>query len=85
MVASFFSMEAHVATIPLVERRTVNAEWYAGVCLPQVFQEGSEKHPRSGLRGLLLHHDNASANTSAVTGYSDREWSAVGVPPALLA
>lgn len=67
MVASFFSMEGHVATVPLVERRTVNAEWYTGVCLPHVFQKWSEKHPRTGLQGLLLHHDNASAHTSAVT------------------
>ena len=67
MVASFLSKEGHVTTVPLLERRTVNAEWYAGVCLPHVFQKSSDMHLQSGLRGLLFHHDNASSHTSAIT------------------
>ena len=31
---------------------------------PQVFSKIQEKRPRTGLRGILLHHDNASSHTA---------------------
>ncbi len=67
MVASFFRRGGHVATVELQDRRTVNADWYISVCLPEVFQEIENRWPNTGLHGLLLHHDNASAHTAAVT------------------
>ena len=39
MIATFFAKWGHVTTIPLVERKTVNSEWYSEVCIPKVTQE----------------------------------------------
>ncbi|CAH1111860.1 unnamed protein product [Psylliodes chrysocephalus] len=43
MIACFFGCTGHVATIPLEDRRTVNAEWYTAICLPTVFDEIRKK------------------------------------------
>ena len=67
MVASFFCAVGHVATVPLETQRTVNAEWYCTVCIPQVLENWSRRRPKTGTRGLLWHHDNASAHTAART------------------
>ena len=67
MIACFFEKFGHVATIPLEDRKTVTADWYINHCLPKVFQAWRKRRPRTGVRGLLLHHDNASAHTAAVT------------------
>eukprot|EP00794_Sanderia_malayensis_P014608 gene14608-16119_t len=67
MVASFFSKTGHVATIKLEDRPTVNADWYVNHCIPQVLDAWRNKRPRTGLRGLLWHHDNASPHTAALT------------------
>lgn len=64
MVACFFGILGHVATVPLVERRTVNSDWYTTVCLPEVF---GEIRKTNGRRRITLHHDNASSHTSAQT------------------
>ena len=64
MVLIFFAADGHVATILLEHQRTVTAQWYTTVALSQVFQKLREKQPRAGLRGFLLHHDNASAQTT---------------------
>jgi histone-lysine N-methyltransferase SETMAR len=67
MVAVFFHQEGLVAVVPLVERRTVNAQWYCETCLPVVFDELRRQRPKTGVRGILLHHDNAPAHTAAQT------------------
>lgn len=67
MVAVFFRKSGLVAVAPLEDRRTVNANWYTTICLPQVFQAIQQQRPKSGHRGILLHHDNASAHTAAET------------------
>ncbi len=67
MIATFFSRSGHVSTVALEGQRTVNAEWYTTVCLPEVFAVIENKKPGHGLRGLMLHHDNASAHTAATT------------------
>lgn len=67
MVASFFSKTGHIATIPLEDQRTVTAHWYVHQCLPKVFDAWCTRRPKTGLRGLKLHHDNASAHTAAAT------------------
>lgn len=64
MVACFFGISGHVATVPLVEKRTVNSEWYTTICLPKVFGE-IRKTNRN--RRIILHHDNASSHTSRQT------------------
>ena len=66
MIACFFTKFGHVATISL-DRKTVTADWYVNHCLPRVFQAWCKLCPLTGVRGLLLHHDNASAQTAAVT------------------
>ena len=35
--------------------------------MPKVFQAWCTRRSRTSVRGLLLHHDNASAHTAAVT------------------
>ncbi len=67
MVPSFFMRSGHIATVPLEDRRAINSEWYTTVCLPEVFSAVAQKRPRTGTRGLLLHHDNATAHTAADT------------------
>ena len=67
MIECFFAEFGHVATTPLEDRKLVTADWYVNHCLPTVFQAWSKRRPRTGVRGLVLHHDNASAHTAAVT------------------
>ena len=67
MIACFFAKFGHVATIPLEDRKTVTADWYVNHCLPKVFQVWCKRRTRTGVCGLLLHRDNASAHTAAVT------------------
>lgn len=67
MVAIFFRHSGIVKAVPLEQKRTVNAQWYCEVCLPQVFQKLEEERPSAGLHGILLHHDNARAHTAART------------------
>ena len=67
MVLTFLAAGGHEATIPLEHQRTVTAQWDTTVALPQVLQKLREKHPRVGLSGILLHHDNASAHATHLT------------------
>ena len=67
MIACFFAKISHVATIPLEGRKTVTAHWYVNHCVPKIFQARCKRRPRTGVRGLLLHHDNVSVHTAAVT------------------
>ena len=64
MVACFFGIKGHVATVALEQRRTVNSEWYTTICLPEVIREIRKNQKQ---RRIILHHDNASAHTSAQT------------------
>ena len=66
MVACFFAKFGHVATIPLEGIKTITADWYVNHCLPKVIQAWCKQRLRTGVRGLLLHHDNASADTEGV-------------------
>ena len=67
MIACFFAKCGHIATIPLEDRKMVMADWYVNHCLPKIFQAWCKRRPQTGVRGLLLHQDNASAHTVAVT------------------
>lgn len=64
MVATFFTINGHIATIPLIERRTVNSAWYCTIGLPEVFRK---MRSINGRRRIILHHDNASSHTSHET------------------
>lgn len=67
MICTFFCRSGHLVTVPLEEQRTVNAEWYVSVCLPKVLRSIQEKRPKTGLRGIFLHQDNASAHIAQKT------------------
>ena len=67
MIACFFAKFDHVATILLEDRKTVTADWCVNNCSPRIFHAWCKRRPRMGVRGLQLHHDNASAHTAAVT------------------
>lgn len=67
MVAVFFRRQGLVAAVPLEKGRTVTAQWYCDVCLPSAFEKLENERPSAGLRGILLHHDNAPAHTAART------------------
>ena len=67
MIASFFGKAGHLSISVLVERRTVNAEWYITTALPGRFAAVCQRRPQSGMRDLQLHHDNAPAHTAAAT------------------
>ena len=67
MIACFFAKIGHDATIPLEDRKMVTADWYVNHCLLKVFRARCKRRPQTGVRGLLLHHDNAGAHTAAVT------------------
>ena len=66
MIACFSAKFDQAATIPLEDRKTVTADWYVNHCLPKVFQVWCKRRPRTGVPGLPLHHDNASAHAAAV-------------------
>ena len=55
----FFAKFGHVATIPLEDGKTVMAGWYVNHCSPEIFHALCKRRPRTGVHGLLLHHDNA--------------------------
>ena len=67
MIVSFCAKFGQVATMPLEDRKTITADWYVNHCLPKVFQARCKRRPRTGVCGLLLHHDNTSSHTAAVT------------------
>lgn len=43
MIAAFFSINGYVATVPLEDRKTVTADWYTTICLPEVIDELRKK------------------------------------------
>ena len=67
------------------DRKTATADWYVNHCLPRIFQAWCKRCPRTGVCGLLLHHDNASAHTAAVTldFFVSRQWCSAGHPPTI--
>ena len=48
----------------LPAKHTVTAAWYTECCLPKVFQTVERLRPKSGIRGMKFHHDNAPAHTA---------------------
>lgn len=64
MIASFFSLTGHIATVALPLDSTVTAYWYTTQCLRTVLIKVREKRPRGE---IMLHHDNASSHTAGLT------------------
>ncbi|PRD28167.1 UNVERIFIED_CONTAM: hypothetical protein NCL1_33230 [Trichonephila clavipes] len=60
MYAVFLRSTGLVKAIKLEGQKTVTANWYATKCLPEILQEVN-------VRGLMLHHGNASSNAAGLT------------------
>lgn len=67
MICSFFSANGHIETVTLENQRIVTAEWYATVCLPQVFEKLKARQSKMDLKGILLHHDSVLVHSAEKT------------------
>ena len=67
MIACFFAKFCLVATIQLDDRKTATADWYVNRGSPKIFHTWYKRCPRTGVCGLLLHHDNASSHKATET------------------
>ena len=67
MVAIFFMKSGLIESIPLESGASVNADWYVNNCLSQVFDVVSRRRDKTGLRGLILHDDNARPHRAWTT------------------
>ena len=59
----------NLTILPIYHLRTERRLRLTGMStsLPKIFQAWCKRRPWMGVPGLLLHHDNASAHTAAVT------------------
>ncbi|OWA55736.1 hypothetical protein BV898_20124, partial [Hypsibius exemplaris] len=70
MFIIFFNSAGVVSTsklVPIPGRRTINARFYVNSCLKKLVWKLKKKRGKTGLRGLKLHHDNASSHTWGLT------------------
>ena len=65
MVCTFFMRSGHLISIPVEQNKTVTANWYATVALPQMVQAFDAK--RRNRTHFRLHHDNAPAHSAKQT------------------
>jgi len=72
MFAIFFSKGGLVKAVMLDGKKTVTASWYTDHCLPQVFEELTNRRPKSRLGTWFIHHDNAPAIESRKVARSSR-------------
>ena len=66
MYALFFDCEGIVARVPVPEKRSVTGTFYKEKVLSAVVDHYATTHPRTGVRGIHILHDNAPAHRSAV-------------------
>ena len=67
MVAIFIMKSGLVESIPLESGASVNADRYVNNCLSQVFDVVPQRRDKTGLRGLILHDDNAQPHRASTT------------------
>ena len=67
MFAIFFTTRGLLEFVMLPAKHTVTSPWYTEICLPKVFQAVERFRPKSGVRGMKFHHDNAPAHTAGKT------------------
>ena len=84
IITCFFAKSGHVATIPLEDGEMVTADWCVNHCLSEVFQAWCKWRSWTGVRGLLLCHDNSSICSSCNSEISSHQWSSAGHPPTIL-
>lgn len=82
MFALFFRKAGFVAKVMVKPKEIINSKWYKKT-LYQVFRKVRQKRPRTGLRCIAFHHDNASSHTSGETDRYFRKWKVArtGHPP----
>jgi histone-lysine N-methyltransferase SETMAR len=67
MYAVFFRSTGIVKVVKLDKGEKVTADWYTNKCLPQVFNAIRENRPKSGIKRIILHHDNARPHKAKLT------------------
>jgi hypothetical protein len=65
--AVFFRSTGLVKAVKLEGQKTITAKLYIEVCLPKVFEQVMNERPKSGLRDIIFHHDNARPHTAQLT------------------
>lgn len=83
MYAIFFRSTGIVKVVKLEKGEKVTADWYVNKCLTQVFGSICEYRPKSGLKRIILHHDNARPHKAAITEkfLSDNDVEVLPHPP----
>ncbi len=66
LYAIFFDPTGIVAKVVVPKGRSVTGQYYANTVLPAVLGHYQRRRPKTGFRGIKLHHDNAPAHTSKV-------------------
>ena len=72
MLIIFFNYTGVVSKSKLVQRqkkKSVNAAFYVENCLKPLLSALRKKHPKRGMKKILLHHDNAPSHTAAFTKF----------------
>ena len=64
--AIFFNSDGPIAQIPVQNGKTVTGKFYKDHVLSKVKKHYQKLRPATGLRGLCLIHDNASAHKCAL-------------------
>ncbi|KAI6653471.1 Mariner transposase, partial [Oopsacas minuta] len=67
MWAIFLRSSGFVEAVALEDRKTVTGDCYTTVCPPKVITAIESQREETGIRGILLHHDNASSHTAIRT------------------
>jgi [histone H3]-lysine36 N-dimethyltransferase SETMAR len=67
MYAIFFRSTGIVAIVKKEKKEKGNSDWYVNKCLSKVFADIREKRPKSGLKRIILHHDNCRPHKAAIT------------------
>lgn len=67
MYAVFFRSTGLVNVVEMGSNETISAKWYTNVCLKQVFDSVANKREKTGIRGIILHHDNARPHKANIT------------------
>lgn len=67
MVSIFFRTTGLVNIYAVEKKNTMDSDCYIKNCLGPAFDEVRRQRPSSGLRGILLHHDNAKIHVSKMT------------------
>ncbi|GFT88113.1 uncharacterized protein NPIL_181411 [Nephila pilipes] len=84
MIACFFGINGHVATVALEQRRTVNSEWYTTICLPEMRRFKTGRCPARAVDGASDHlWSNVTAVALPVNTIPFRPLSPPPIPPPL--